>query len=109
VTLTNTGTQTLAVSSIAVSGDFSQTNTCGTSVATGASCAIGVAFTPTAAGSRAGAVTITDNASGSPQLITLTGTGVSATAGTPAGTYQIAVDGTAGALVQSGVVTLTVQ
>src|SRR5437660_49853 len=61
VTLTNTGTAALSVTSIVASGDFMQTNTCGTSVAAGANCAISVTFTPTATGTRTGAVTITDN------------------------------------------------
>ncbi|HEY6947042.1 MAG TPA: choice-of-anchor D domain-containing protein [Candidatus Acidoferrum sp.] len=80
VTLSNTGTATLTISSIAItgtnSGDFSQTNTCGASVAAGANCSISVTFKPTATGARAASVTITDNASGSPQSISLSGTGV---------------------------------
>src|SRR5207253_1674494 len=75
VTLTNTGTAALSVTSIVASGDFMQTNTCGTSVAAGANCAISVTFTPTATGTRTGAITITDNAAGSPQSVNLTGTG----------------------------------
>jgi len=80
VSLTNTGTAALTVSSIAItganSGDFSETNTCGASVSAGANCSISVAFKPTATGSRAASVTITDNAAGSPQSVSLTGTGV---------------------------------
>src|SRR6266702_1202141 len=76
VTLTNTGNTTLNMTSIAASGDYAQTNTCGTSVAAGASCTINVTFTPTAVGTRTGAITITDDASGSPQTVSLTGTGI---------------------------------
>jgi hypothetical protein len=75
VTLKNTGKGTLTISSIVTSGDFSQTNTCGSSVAANASCAIRVTFKPTAAGSRTGTVTITDNASPATQTVSLTGTG----------------------------------
>jgi hypothetical protein len=75
VTLTNSGTAALAITSIAASGDFAQTNTCGASVAAGANCTISVTFTPTAAGSRTGTLTITDNASGSPQTVSLSGGG----------------------------------
>lgn len=75
VTLSNTGTATLGLTSIAASGDFKQTNTCGTSVSAGKNCKITVTFTPTAKGTRTGAITITDNASGSPQKVSLTGTG----------------------------------
>jgi hypothetical protein len=76
VTLTNTGTTTLTISSIVASGDFAQTNNCGTSVLAGASCSISTTFTPTTTGNRAGAVTITDNAINSPQIVPLSGTGV---------------------------------
>src|SRR5256886_2215766 len=75
VTLTNTETVALSITTIAASGDLTQTNTCGTSVAAGANCTISVTFTPTATGIRTGAVTITDNIAGSPQTISLTGTG----------------------------------
>ena len=50
VTLTNTGNATLLITSIATTGDFSQTNTCGTSVAAGANCVVNVTFTPTKKG-----------------------------------------------------------
>ncbi len=75
VKLTNTGSAALAISGIVASGDFGQTNNCGTGVATGNNCTISVTFTPTATGTRTGAVTITDNASGSPHAISLSGTG----------------------------------
>jgi len=85
VTLSNTGTAALALSSLAISGanagDFSQTNTCGASVPVSGSCTISVTFTPSALGVRTGTLTITDNASGSPQTVSLTGTGVSPVAG----------------------------
>jgi len=76
VTLTNTGNASLLISSITASGDFAETNTCGSSVAAGAKCAIKVTFTPTTAGSRTGTLTIADNASNSPQTVQLSGTGV---------------------------------
>lgn len=75
VTLQNTGTATLTISSIAASGDYSQTNTCGGTLAVAASCAITVRFTPTVAGTRTGNLSVTDNASGSPQTVPLSGTG----------------------------------
>lgn len=79
LTISNTGTTALSITSIAASGDFAQTNTCATSVAAGANCAIVITFTPTAAGTRTGTLTITDNATGSPQAVALNGTGVAAT------------------------------
>jgi parallel beta-helix repeat protein len=77
-TLSNTGDAPLTVVSIAASGDFAQSNNCGTTVGigAGASCTFNVTFTPTLSGTRNGAVTITDNANPSPQLVTLNGTGV---------------------------------
>jgi hypothetical protein len=75
VTLTNSGNARLEISSIATSGDFAQTNDCGSSVAAGKSCTINVTFAPKAKGARTGAVTITDNAPDSPQKIVLAGTG----------------------------------
>jgi PKD repeat protein len=75
VSLTNNGTTDLAISGIAASGDFAQLNNCGSSVAASASCTISVSFTPTATGPRSGAVTITDNANGSPHVVSLGGTG----------------------------------
>jgi predicted small lipoprotein YifL len=79
VTLSNTGNASLSITSIAVTGanasDFAQTNTCGSSVAAGANCAIAVMFTPSALGTWTAALSISDNASGSPQSVALSGTG----------------------------------
>jgi Abnormal spindle-like microcephaly-assoc'd, ASPM-SPD-2-Hydin len=89
VTLTNTGQVAVAVTSIAATGDFSETNTCGSSVAVGANCTISVVFTPTDSGARSGTVTITDNAGGSPQTVALTGTGTSVALAPTASTLSI--------------------
>jgi hypothetical protein len=58
ITLTNGGTSQLNVISIIASGDFSQTNTCGSSLAGNGSCTISVTFAPSAAGSRTGYITL---------------------------------------------------
>jgi hypothetical protein len=80
VVLKNTGTVALAISSITDSGDFTiPSNTCGSSLAPQISCTISVAFKPAAVGVRTGTVTISDNASGSPQTISLSGTGTAVT------------------------------
>ncbi len=77
VTLTNTGGATLTISSIAPSGDYSQSNNCGGSLNAGSQCTINIVFTPTQSGTRNGSVTITSsNATNSPQTINLTGVGV---------------------------------
>jgi hypothetical protein len=107
VTLTNSGNAALAISGIAASGDFAQTNTCGSSIGAGSSCTINVTFTPTAVGQRSSSLTITDNAANSPHTVSLTGTGLPA--GTPAGTYQIGVAGAAGTLLQTASIALVVQ
>jgi hypothetical protein len=75
VKVNNTGNATLSLTNVVASGDFSQTNNCGGSVNAGQSCTISVNFKPTAKGVRTGTITITDNASGSPQTVSLTGTG----------------------------------
>jgi len=83
VTVTNTSTVSATIINVLVggtnAGDFSQTNTCGGPLAAGANCTASVQFAPTAAGSRSGTLTVTSNASGSPQSITMTGTGVNPT------------------------------
>lgn len=84
VTLSNTGTAALAITSIVASGSFSQTNTCGSSVSPNKKCTISVAFTPTATGAATGSVTISDNAGNSPQKVTLSGTGIMAATLAPA-------------------------
>lgn len=83
VTVKNTGNAALSLSAtgqgIKIAGtdasSFTETNTCGTSVAAGASCRITVTFKPAATGALTAQMTIADNATGSPQAITLTGTG----------------------------------
>ena len=77
VTVKNTGNASASISSIAATGDFAQTNNCGTSLAAGASCTVNVTFSPTATGNRTGYVTINSNASNSPGTISLSGTGTS--------------------------------
>jgi hypothetical protein len=75
VTLTNTGTVLITISALTISGDYTMTKTCGSSLAVGASCTVTVTFTPTLINSRTGAVTITDNAPNSPQKVNLSGVG----------------------------------
>lgn len=85
VTLKNAGTGPLAISNIGVGGlnsaDFPLTKTCSTTLATGASCTISVSFKPLATGVRDAQIVITDGAG--TQYVTLTGTGLSASSGTP--------------------------
>ncbi len=76
VTLTNNGDAWLNISSFVISGDYSQTNNCGPSVSPGNNCVITVTFSPTMTGNRLGAITVTDNAADSPQVVNLTGSGI---------------------------------
>jgi hypothetical protein len=76
VTLSNIGTQPLAISSIVATGDATQTNTCGASLAVGANCVITVALAPAATGPQSGAVTVTDAAPDSPHVIAISGVGL---------------------------------
>jgi hypothetical protein len=80
VTVTNTGTSNLTVSAIGNSGsnptDFSHTSNCGGHpIAPGNYCTIQVNFIPAATGPLSATLNITDNATGSPQTVTLNGTG----------------------------------
>jgi Abnormal spindle-like microcephaly-assoc'd, ASPM-SPD-2-Hydin len=97
VKLTNTGTATLAIANVAVSptdfGIVSTQTTCGSSLAAGSSCMIGVFFDPTAVGTRTGTLSVTDNAAGSPQMVALTGIGQD---------FAVAPSGAATAMVAPG-------
>jgi hypothetical protein len=79
ITLSNTGSAALAISSIAIlngnTGDFSETNNCGSTLAPNGACTINVTFAPTDTGARGASVAINDNSPGSPQTISLSGTG----------------------------------
>jgi hypothetical protein len=84
VTVTNTGMGALSVASIAISGDFAETDNCtGAPVLTGKKCTINVTATPTLAGSLSGEVTMNDNAANSPQIVNLTATGLIPLTATP--------------------------
>ena len=84
VTVTNSGSADMNVSGIAMGGtnpgDFSQTNTCGSTIAAGANCAINIVFKPTASGTRTANVSLSDDASSSPQTVSLSGTLATTTA-----------------------------
>jgi subtilase family serine protease len=82
VTLTNSGSSSLSITSIALSGtnptSFIDLTSCGTTLAAGASCSIYVAFDPTKTGTLSATLSVTDNATGSPQKVSLSGAGTSA-------------------------------
>jgi hypothetical protein len=77
VTLANTGTTALSISSISLqgAGQFKSSHTCGKSVAPGANCSITVRSQPTIEGNNSGTISIRDSASSKPQVIELLGAG----------------------------------
>ena len=91
VVLTNSGSSTLTIASTAITGadagDYAESSNCGASLAVNASCQVSVTFAPTAEGTRNAALNISDNAPGSPQTVSLTGTT------TPAATLTLSPSG----------------
>ena len=94
VTLMNTNATALTITSIAVSAvtppapatDFKiSSNSCGNSVGAGASCTVGVTFTPSLASGESATLVFTDTDTSSPQTAALTGTG---TASAPVATFM---------------------
>jgi sugar lactone lactonase YvrE len=81
-TLSNTGGVAVTISGISISGtnpsDFAITtgaNACGASLGVESTCSIYVTFTPASAASFAATLSVADNAGGSPQTTSLSGTG----------------------------------
>jgi len=79
LTLINTGTAALNITSIVASANFGEKNNCGSSLAAGGSCTIAVAFKPHKIGTLTGTITVTDSASNSPQTVSLSGVGTAVT------------------------------
>jgi autotransporter-associated beta strand protein len=75
VTLTNGGAAPLTITSIDTAAPFSSTNNCGAVLAVGASCAINLSFSPTAAGGAGGTLTVLSDAPTGPDQVSLSGTG----------------------------------
>jgi hypothetical protein len=75
VTITNTGTSDLIISSVTAAGDFARTNNCPATLPAQANCQIAVTFTPAVSGIRNGTITIADNEG--THVVALTGTGQS--------------------------------
>jgi hypothetical protein len=79
VEITNSSAIAVTVSGVTIggadAGDFSQTNTCGSSLAAGAGCIVTLVFTPAATGARSATLAIADGATGSPQTVALSGYG----------------------------------
>jgi len=95
-TLSNSGSSAVSISNVTVSGPFVVSSNCGSSVAANGSCPIYVYFYPTAAGAASGTLTVTDNATNSPQTSSLSGTGGSggSCTTTPSAPTGLAASGT---------------
>jgi hypothetical protein len=85
ITLSNYGTTTLSITGITASSNFGQTNTCNSTLASGASCTVSVTFTPGNTGSLNGTLSCADSAADSPQTVALSGTGVASYTCSPQG------------------------
>jgi N-acetylneuraminic acid mutarotase len=76
VNIKNASNHAVNFSSIVAAGDFTQSNTCPSSLQPGQNCSLSVTFSPAQAGSRTGSVTLNDDCPGSPtQVVALTGVG----------------------------------
>jgi hypothetical protein len=78
-TLTNTGSADVTINSIGTSGPFGQSNNCPSTLPVGQSCQIQVTFSPTQNGQASGTLSVSDNASDSPQKVSLSGVGTTLT------------------------------
>ncbi len=97
--LTNSGTAPVSSLGLISTGDFAVTIPCSSTIlAAGASCTAQVTFTPTAAGTRNGTLTVVSSDKSSPATVQLTGTGVQS------GSITLSVNGTssATAIVRTG-------
>ncbi len=126
VTVTNTGATAVTVSSVTSSSpaEFGVTSNC-TTVQAGASCALTLTFTPAASGGRTGTITVTSDGVGSPQSITVLGSGTGSapsgqlsmpsslslgtqTVGVPGAPVAVTVTNTGGAAVSVSAVSSSV-
>jgi len=78
ITVTNSGSAAANLTSIGLTGTnpaaFPEFTNCGTTLAASATCGIFIAFKPASTGARTATLSVTDNASGSPQQASLSGT-----------------------------------
>lgn len=83
ITLKNDGNATLNISASSITpADFTKTQTCGATLTAGSTCVFTLTFTPGSKGPINGTFTLTDDAPGSPQAVSLTGLGLSTLADT---------------------------
>ncbi len=80
VTVTNLNSITVTFTGFVFAGTAAgdyliSSNTCGATIAGGASCSVGVEFKPTTTGKRSAKLNVKNNGGGSPASASLTGTG----------------------------------
>lgn len=93
VTISSTGNESLALNSLAITPagtPFSEIDNCTSHplLAPGTSCTVSLTFAPTATGASQAMLVITDNAAGSPQMVSLAGTGIAPPPPSPAVTLM---------------------
>lgn len=76
ITFTNNAKAAVTIRMIAAGPNFSQTNTCGTSLPAGANCQISISFSPLVGGPVAGVLGVFTSATANPEAVTLFGTGL---------------------------------
>jgi hypothetical protein len=114
VTLSNGGSFPVPIASVATTGDFAQTNNCGSSLAAGATCTFNVTFAPTASGVQNGKLTITHYTLGIFSVTSLSGAGMAPNFSIPSNlTFGNQLVGTTSAaqvvtLTNTGTATLTI-
>jgi len=98
VSISNTGTSNLRITAIAATGDFHSNNCANSTILPQGSCSVRVSFTPATTVSSTGSLAITDNASNSPQVVSLSGPGIaSVTLSSPSLTFPNQAVGTTSA------------
>jgi hypothetical protein len=76
ITVTNSGGAPLILSTVAITGDFNETDNCaGATIAVNLTCTIQVRFLPTATGNRSGLLTVYGNVAGGQATAALSGAG----------------------------------
>jgi len=109
ITVSNPGTATLPITSIGIApkGNFTETNTCGTSLAVGSTCVISVTFSPKVAGTDTASVSVADGAAGSPQTVAVSGPAIGLPAATLSATTVAFGNQAVGVVSSPQAVTLT--
>lgn len=94
VALANTGNSPLTGISIGVTPagtrDFAESSNCGASLGAQSSCTIEVTFSPGQTGNRTGSISVADSAAGSPQTVSLSGSGTQAAMSLAPSSYSFA-------------------